>query len=225
MIDIIVCFCDKDYNLINNFIKSINLSIDYNLIFVDDRLDKSVDLRPLLKDFDYYIPPEKLGTFEARRFGFNKSKNDFVWFVDIDDELLDFKFVNADFDIYIYNFIVNTIPETEYKNAVFINPDNEIKDRLFEYGLWNKIFKRSVLKKVFEKIPFIKDLCFLDDTYLNKSFMFFARKILVDSQIIYNYKCKDGSAYRFVDHKESVNYLLDNCADFMKKYLLKLFLE
>ena len=44
MIDIIVCFCDKDYNLIDNFIKSINLSLDYNLIFVDDRINKSLDL-------------------------------------------------------------------------------------------------------------------------------------------------------------------------------------
>jgi glycosyltransferase involved in cell wall biosynthesis len=223
MIDIIVCFCNKDYNLIDGFIKSINLSMGYNLVFVDDRIDKSVDLRDKLKGFDYLIPPEKLGTFEARRFGFNNSKSDYVWFVDIDDELLDFNFIENGADVNIFNFVVNSIPETDYKDIVFISPKNEIKDKLFEYGLWNKIFKRSVLEKVFEKIPFIKDLCFLDDTYLNKSFMFFARKIFVNNQIIYNYKCKNRNDYRFKDHKESVNYLLSNCADFMKEYFYKLF--
>ena len=37
MIDIITCFCDKDYNLIESFIKSINLSLDYSLTFVDEK--------------------------------------------------------------------------------------------------------------------------------------------------------------------------------------------
>lgn len=225
MIDIIVCFYDKDYNLIDNFIKSINLSMDYNLIFVDDRLDKSVDLRPLLKDFNYVIPPIKLGTFEARRFGFNKSNGEYIWFVDIDDELLDFNFIENEADVNIYNFNVNDNKYSSYNNDIFNDLKFEERDEYFNFGLWNKIFKRSTLDKVFKKIPFIDNLCFLDDTYLNKCFMFFARKIVVNEQIIYNYKCKNIKGYRFEDHKKWVNYLLDNCTHFMKDYFNKLFFK
>ena len=55
--------------------------------------------------------------------------------------------------------------------------------------------------------------------------MFFARKIIVNEQIIYNYKCKNINGYRFEDHKEWVNYLLDNCTHFMKDYFNKLFFK
>lgn len=230
MIDIIVCFCDKDYTLIDNFIKSINLSMDYNLIFVDDRFDKSIDLKPLLKDFNYIIPPIKLGTFEARRLGFNKSNGEYVWFVDIDDELLDFEFIENNADINIFNFNVNdkiwsSYNEvwSSYNDCIFNDLSFIERDKYFDFGLWNKIFKRVTLDKVYDRIPFIDNLCFLDDTYLNKCFMFFARKIVVNEAIIYNYKCKNINGYKYIDHIESVYYLLDNSTDFMKKYFIKHF--
>lgn len=59
-------------------------------------------------------------------------------------------------------------------------------------------------------ILLIENLCFLDDTYLNKSFMFFARKIVVHEDVIYNYRCRNIKGYMFKDHKEWENYLLDN---------------
>ena len=60
-----------------------------------------------------------MGTFEARRYGFNHTDNNFVWFVDIDDELLDFNFVDIGADIYIYNFNVNSQQETFFKEGLF----------------------------------------------------------------------------------------------------------
>jgi hypothetical protein len=219
MIDIITCFCDKDYNLIENFIKSINLSLDYKLIFVDDRLDKSLDLTSLFIGYDYYIPSQKLGTFEARRFGFNNSKNDYVWFVDIDDELIDFDFIDYGVDANIYNFSVNSEQETFYNNEIL---KGSIKEDIFNFGLWNKIFKRSTLRKAYDKLPFIKDLCFLDDTYLSKTFFLFSNEVRIDSQIIYNYKCKDRTKYLFKDNLEWVNYLLANCPNDLKDYFDKI---
>ena len=59
-------------------------------------------------------------------------------------------------------------------------------------------------------ILLIENLCFLDDTYLNKCFIFFARKIVVHEDVIYNYRCRNIKGYMFKDHKEWVNYLLDN---------------
>ena len=114
---------------------------------------------------------------------------------------------------------------SSYNNNIFNDLKFEERDKYFNFGLWNKIFKRSTLDKVFKKIPFIDNLCFLDDTYLNKCFMFFARKIVVNEAVIYNYKCKNIKGYRFEDHKEWVNYLLDNCTHFMKDYFNKLFVE
>ena len=215
MIDIIVCFCDKDCYLIDRFISSINISIDYKLTIIDDREDKSEDLRPFLKDYNYLIPPQKLGTFEARRYGFEHTNNDYVWFVDIDDELLDFKFISSDADVCIYNFNVNSKQETFFCDSIVTYPINE---KLFHYGLWNKIYNRSSLKKVYEKLPFIENLCFLDDTYLNKSFFFFAKKVKLDEQIIYNYKCKDRNAYFFKDHQGWVQYLLSKCPEYLRDY-------
>lgn len=220
MIDIITCFCDRDYHLIENFINSIKLSFDYKLTFVDDRADKSKDLSNILKDYNYLKPTQKLGAFEARRYGFEHTDNDFVWFVDIDDEPLDFDFQDTYADICIYNFNVNSKQDTFYEDGFFKNYSS--REKYFMWGAWNKIFKRKTLKKVFGSLPFIENLNFLDDVYLCRTFYFFAETVKIDKQVIYNYKCRDRNAYLFKDHPEWVEYLLENCPVYYKGYFNRL---
>ena len=72
-----------------------------------------------------------------------------------------------------------------FSDSLFIVRDKEGMCCLIDYEGVEKSKKyRSIGSLVDGVAP-------ADDTYLNKSFMFFARKIFVNNQIIYNYKCKD----------------------------------
>ena len=185
MIDIIVCFCDRDYHLIDQFLSCIkNLNFEYKLTLIDNRNDKSVDLHEKLANYNYLIPDKDHGLFESRRYGFNHTNNDFVWFVDIDDEIFNFKLnLKPEYDIVIYNFKTNNEPRLRCKqNRIYeIDNSNErmigfISQFFMNDGVWNKIFNRNTLKKCYEILPRIENFFIYEDLYLIKSLHYEKKK-------------------------------------------------
>ncbi len=212
MIDIIVCFCDKDYHLIDQFLSYIKkLTFDYQLTLIDNRNDKSIDLHKKLANYNYLIPDRDHGLFESRRYGFNHTKNKFVWFVDIDDEIFNFKFNDSNDDVLIYNFnINNTLEKKIYpqqisnSNRLYSIDINDpkmigyVNNFLMTGGVWNKLFNRTTLQKCYNSIPYLEGLFTYEDVYLQKHFSYFASKYRTDLQCIYkwnmtnDYKIKDN---------------------------------
>ena len=222
MIDIIVCFCDKDYHLIDQFLGYIKrLTFDYQLTLIDNRNDKSVDLHEKLANYNYLIQDEYPGLFESRRYGFNHTNNDFVWFVDIDDEIFDFKLnISPDDDVVVYNFDVNDLSKNQVNRQLVSKFDRVYKinvndDSMIGYvnsfiminGVWNKIFNRKTLKKCYESIPYLKDLFVYEDIYLEKHFMYFASKYRTDTQYIYKWNMT--KEYRLKDNLPFAEKLCD----------------
>lgn len=214
IIDIIVCFCDKDYYLIDQFLGYIKrLTFDYQLTFIDNRKDKSVDLHKKLANYNYFIPEKDYGLFESRRYGFNHTNNDFVWFVDIDDEIFDFKLKNisSDDDVIIYNFNVYKVFEKKldrlarvpYDRVYRIDLNDEsmiqyVDTYLMRDGIWNKLFNRKTLKKCYESIPRLENFFVYEDIYLHKHFTYFASKYRTDTQYVYTWNMTQE--YKIKDH-------------------------
>lgn len=223
MIDIIVCFCDKDFNLLDEFLekKIKKLTFDYRLTLVDDRTDKSLDLSEKLANYNYLIPEKHIGLFEARRYGFNHTNNDFVWFIDIDDELFDFKFNHeSDDDIIIYNFKLFNIPENKevgrkniLRNRTYrVDPSKDsnigfINQELAPGGNWSRLFNRKTLQKCYDAIPYTENFFVFEDYFLFRSFTYFAHKYRVDTQCIYQWNYK--KFYLFKEHLSEFKKMYD----------------
>ncbi len=243
MIDIIVCFCDKDYQMIDHFLNNIKkLSFDYQLTLIDNRNDKSIDLHEKLANYNYLIPEKYEGLFESRRYGFNHTHNDFVWFVDIDDEIFDFKLnYEPTDDVIIYNFIVNdltkdmviNINRSKTNRVYAIDVTDEkmigfINSYFMRDGVWNKIFNRKTLKQCYDSIPFRKDLFIYEDIFLEKHLMYIAKQYRTDTQVIYkwnmtkNYNLKDHMEYGEALYELIVNPILKKE---YRKYLDLLYIE
>jgi hypothetical protein len=237
MIDIIVCFCDRDYHLIDQFLSYIkNLNFEYKLTLIDNRNDKSVDLHEKLANYNYLIPDKDYGLFESRRYGFNHTNNDFVWFVDIDDEIFNFKLnLKPEYDIVIYNFKTNNEPRLRCKqNRIYeIDNSNErmigfISQFFMNDGVWNKIFNRNTLKKCYETLPRIENFFIYEDLYLIKHFMYFATKYKTDTQYIYNWKAtKDYNMKNNLQYAEKFCSLIvnPNLKKIYRKYLDLIYIE
>lgn len=130
MISIIIPFYDKDHQHMTNMLKYLSiLSFDKEVIFVDDRNDKTEDIRKLYNiPNEYKIIPsfptgENAGTFEARRSGVLNATGDYIWFIDIDDEPLNFdtSILNDKKDLYIFNSYVYSVQANTCKKSLYVN--------------------------------------------------------------------------------------------------------
>jgi len=126
MISIIIPFYDKDQHHMTNMLNYLSkLTFNKEVIFVDDRNDKTEDIRKLYNiPNEYKIIPsfptgENVGTFEARKSGIMNASGEYTWCVDIDDEPLNFdtSIVSSKKDIYFFNNLVYYVTTNEtYKS-------------------------------------------------------------------------------------------------------------
>jgi hypothetical protein len=142
LISIIVPFYDNDYDKIPNIINEMNkLTFNKEIIFVDDRNDKTEDVRN-----KYIIPNEykiirshetfeNVGTFEARRSGVLNATGDYIWFIDIDDEPLNFdtSILNNKKELYMFNNYVYSVQTNTCKKSLYVN-------RIFQSFIINNFY-------------------------------------------------------------------------------------
>ena len=231
LISIIIPFYDKDYHYIPNMLNYLSkLSFNKEVIFIDDRNDKSLDIRKT-----YNIPNEykiinsskeenNVGTFESRRTGVNEATGEYIWFVDVDDEIYDFKPITDGSDVVCYNFKMNNKENTRflenryftcgsYKNYKYVY-------RFLLYGsLWRNIYLRSTLLKAYEQIPTKKNLFYYEDMFLNGYILNNLKRITCDTQIIYNYKMTNN--YYWKDNEEHIDFMIDNSVGIAKQILIE----
>lgn len=231
MIDIITIFCDKDSYCIDNFLSYVKrLSFDFKLTVLDNRHNKSEDLSQKFLEYNYIKCNEDIGLFETRRKAFYATNEDWVWFVDIDDEFWDFNFkCDENDDIVLYNFKLNYEGKTtncgqSHTNRLYRidGTDDEIGfiSSFFSYnGIWNKIFNRKTLARVYPKIPKMEGLFLYEDLLLTKYFIFTAKRFRTDTQTIYQWNARD--VYHLKDHQDHLAYLISTVKDKRIRKLLE----
>ena len=230
MVDIITIFCDKDSHCIDNFLSYVKrLSFGYKLTIIDNRHNKSEDLSSKLAAYNYIACDEDIGLFETRRKAFNMTHEDWVWFVDIDDELWDFKLkCDTHDDVILYNFKLSyngtaTDCGQSTTNRLYrINgTDDEIGyiSAFFSYnGVWNKVFNRKTLAEVYKKVPTMKNLFLYEDLLLMKYFIYTAKRFRTDTQVIYQWNAHD--TYPLNEHIDHIKSLIPTITEpRLKKFL------
>ena len=230
-ISIIINFYDKDHNCFPQIMKYLErLTFEKEVIFVDDRNDKTENIRKMYKVPNQYKivnsfeNGENVGTFEARRSGVKSATGNYVWFVDIDDEIFDFKPVLDGSDVICYNFKMNHFMNERFKeNRYFVcaTPKNyRYAYKYLLYGsLWRNNYKRETLLKAYSQIPTHKHLFYYEDMFLNGYILNNLKRITCNTQCIYDYNMTYN--YYWKENEDKVDYMIEHSVGIAKEILIE----
>lgn len=148
----------------------------------------------------------------ARLYGVTKARGEYVGFVDSDDtieadmyELLLKNMQKFDADIshcgYKMIFVDGRINEFYNSGRVMVcdqyqGLDALLKGQIVEPGLWNKLYKKNLLKKMIEDSKMDYSICINEDLLMNFYLFMYAEKSVFEDKCKYNYVVRTNSATR-----------------------------
>ncbi len=181
---------------------------NYEIIIVDDgSTDNSYNiLTENYKDNDKVsiYQKENGGLSSARNFGLEKSKGEYVCFVDSDDIIAPFYLShlckmledeNADIAIGKYQTFTNEISfNLEKEINIFTCSNNEAQMLLLENDYVNFVIACNKLykKSLFDIVTFAEGKINEDEAIMYKLF-YYSKKIVYSNQVIYGYYMRQGS--------------------------------
>ena len=223
----IICLVyDGNVDYLYNFTKMIasKVCVRHEVVIVDNRADKS-------KELSYYgeavvtKTEGNVGILDGRRKGFEASHNDYIWFIDIDDYILDVPDVDyGESDILVFSHRIGEEDRILGGNTIIPNKDFFTLDTLYKTNviLWNKWFKRKPLEMSYEKIP--NFFCvYSEDNLLYFSCLLYSEYIkIVSSAPIYVHTINDNSTtLKRIADTESVDLLFagyEQATAYMEQY-------
>ena len=195
-ISCVVLFYERDRKYLETLVDNINknLSIEHEIILIDNRDDKS-EVIDIPTTVVHQMKCNML-QFEARRWSVQFCSGDFVWFIDADDRILPVPSKleqYADYDEIVFSHNTRSGDKWQiYDRDYYFSKDDKDPFGLEFYSLanevvWNKWLKTSVLKDCVAKIPEgLKIGLFEDNIYC----MLMAREIksaVILKDVLYEY--------------------------------------
>ena len=199
---------------IENCIKSIanqdNGKIE--VIMVNDgSKDNSVEIcLKMAKEYPFikYFEKENGGVSSARNFALDKINGEYVWFVDVDDNIstgvIQKKF-EIESDLAVFNYVrvtdneekVINVTESDYTYNL-LSFDEFFNSYVFNYklnnALWNKVFKVSIIKE--NGLTFDETVKIGEDFMFGLSYYKFTRDIYFSTLPIYRYYINQSGAMK-----------------------------
>lgn len=236
-------------DLLERCLKSIPTRNDIQVIVVDDKSSdenraKLKNMQAAFPDVQFVFCEKNGGGGAARNRGLDEAKGDYILFADADDyfckgfeSLLD-KYSIQDNDIIYFNTnFVNAdtgdVAKQPNHVAEIINIYKKVPEKgekLLRYYFgepWCKMVRRSIIQK--NKIRF-EETKVHNDTQYSYLVGFFAKKLVVCDQPIYNYTIREGSVSRITSDDRLLTrvsvfarknrFLQDNHIDFIDKMML-----
>ncbi|MFQ6794608.1 glycosyltransferase [Thomasclavelia sp.] len=210
---------------------------DYEVILVDDgSTDSSGEIAKTFAEgysnFFYFVK-ENGGLSDARNYGINKSKGDYLIFVDSDDylELNCLKLISKTIDQYPgieiveYNATVRSKDNLHKLNFVYSQTDKpiegirymseNIKKRCIFAPAWLKCVNKKYL--IDNNIYFKKDRIHEDELWTPKLYINASKIIYVD-ETLYNYRIRDNSITTKKDKSKNIEAIKLNCNELFNYY-------
>lgn len=167
---------------------------DVKVYIIDDGSEK--DYKDIVKEYSSsldieLIRTENSGPGMARQTGIDSSKNEFIVFLDSDDEL---------YDEYSLTNLINNITDADLSQGRYIEKsENSEKEMDPQYCyLHGKMYRRSIIKKNkirFEKSPIRKGDIYEDSTF-NQLYRLYCKNIVNVDNFTYIYNFNDSSLTR-----------------------------
>ena len=166
--------------------------------------------------FIKYFEKENGGVSSARNFALDKITGEYVWFIDVDDEITVGsveKVFEVDNDLAVFNYVRLTAEEKVInitdKDHVYqlTSLDNFFNDYVFCYklnnALWNKVFKSSIIKE--NGLKFDEGVKIGEDFMFCLSYYKFAKEIKFSTTPIYRYFINESGAMKS-KHEKAFDY-------------------
>lgn len=242
-LSIIVPVYNPPHNLFEENIKSLTKEKnDFELIYLNDgSTDTWIDERlQKLKNEDSrvtYIKKTNSGVSDTRNKGIERATGKYIMFVDADDYITEggINYVlnsiqEHDADVVIFGINQGIHKEDIKKSLNNIEKENlklsTLAFRTHDYynigvnidGPCNKLFKREVIIK--NNIRFHTDICKSEDAIFDLHIYEYAKNIVIDNHIIYNYIYNENSIshnYKY-EHAQMIPIYLEAEREFIKKY-------
>lgn len=202
----VILFCDKDKQYIPRIIDSINNNVefDHEIIFIDNRDDQSKVIDIDIEGVSVYSQNKgNIRQVEARRWSVQFCTGDYIWFIDVDDEVCPVLKSELE-DIVAKNYDVYNFSYTDEKLLNIINfPEEGLYTELVSKDMWDKInvmnwnkwYKKTMFEKVISCIP--------EDTRITASEdILFTLLVLKYSETLYN---KPIPVYKYNTHVSMVS--------------------
>ncbi len=224
------------YNSEKAIIKTIDSILKQNyehfeVIIIDDGSNDNT--KECLKKYNnnekvkYYFQ-ENSGVSSARNNGISKAKNEFIMFVDLDDELLNNALnvcneaINLyDADLYSFNYMCCTQKTIKHFNSALLEYDkfggyfNDLYSKFLFNQLWNKVYKKSIIEN--NNITLNKELSIAEDLKFNIDYCRCSNRFIHIDKDIYKYNLSNnGLGLKF---RLDSGYIKINIDLYLKKEL------
>lgn len=199
------------YNSDKEIVKTINSILqqnydNYEVIIIDDGSKdktKSCIDKYCKNDKIKYFYQENSGVSSARNKGLSKASNEYIMFVDSDDELFDNALITCneyinkyDADLYSFGYICCTKKSIKSFNFSFFysnNFDDYFKKMYSEFlfnPVWNKIYKKSIIEK--HGILLDKEISIAEDLKFNINYCNYSNKYIHINKKLYKYNLSNN---------------------------------
>ena len=205
------------------------------LVFVDDgSTDGSREILERLADEQHFTlsvySKENGGVSEARNYGIERAKGEYITFADVDDfvtadhfETLKNAAEENDFDVFMFGSVrvrdeSKKVPKSDSSQpyeAEKISVLNRMVNDPTKYGVYNLLLKKSFIQKNGLKFP--AGFKYYEDYDFIYRALGSAEKILFTEKPLYYYMLREGSAMqRFVPDRLYCISLMDKLCDWFK---------
>lgn len=188
--------------------------LDHEVIIVDNRDNKDSPLIASNKDIRIINAEHNLGILDGRRKGFEHSSGDYVWFVDIDDEIFDVIDDDyGDYDVISFNFKDDVHNRYLGKSGVITGEEVCSSNTLLciYFYIWNKWFKRDVVEKTYKEIPEFFCVYKEDTLFVTKALEYANTVYLLKGDcVFYNHiKSEDSTTLKKISTEKEVDLLFE----------------
>lgn len=146
-LSVVIIFCDKDFKYLNNMVSMVEkfVTVEHEIILVDNRDNQE----PFETKYKYVSKGSNCYIFEGRRMGLDVASGEYIWFVDVDDEII------GEISEDDLKGRTEKILQLNYKisNSGCIKL-GQIKNNIFCFGpsVWSRIYKTSELREALKPL-------------------------------------------------------------------------
>ena len=184
-LSIIILFCDDDVQYLSKSLECIKNHIKIpNQVILWDNRDTNKDTLPK-GDYELYSQGHNIYPFEGRRCGFEKATGDFVWFVDVDDEIIG-DILSGDVSDLENIDLVQMYMKTENGGLPVGTFHGQL--RAFQDSLASRLIRRTFLKDLYK--PITKrgiNLIKFEDTFLSDLIIQHNPRVKYLDKVVYFY--------------------------------------
>lgn len=229
-LSIVVLVCDKDIQYLNECISFIKerVKLTNEIILIDNRNDQKNKIE--IEGVKVYSKGKNIGVYDGRLWATQYCSGKYVWFVDVDDEVLEVPSYIGGLDGDIINFntlnrqndilssdetiiLKNMLIKETSQNFVIDEYKAKLFWKLLKAPLWSNWIKTELIQKVAKMLPENKNYQYSVDVHTLAVAFDNAKKISFYKNNLYIYNVDRSMGYNENTSYEKLTYLFDNYKD------------